>query len=295
MMKKQARTLRFINTLLGFIVITALVFSLVVLLKLQPKMLAFNEITILEQNLLTVVGFGLLLLLVFDLLSTLQLVIYFKRVEKIKAFYLILLILGIISGLLVFSDVALLSDINRQYHNQLSQPEWQLVYPFIIYQFVITLIFQYCHLTGKFLVQQEEMITRDINIFLVVQVVGVVCGVLGLGLMSLGFLYSRAWTLTVHTIISMGVLLFPYALAVGYWIFMKLKEKDRQWYDEKQSQDVGKSAFLTLVIVTFIMVALFFLHYFRLDGVIRMLWLPFYIFSTLFLFSLGNLYFSNKT
>jgi hypothetical protein len=295
MMKKQARTLRFINTLLGFIVITALVFSLVVLLKLQPKMLAFNEITILEQNLLTVVGFGLLLLLVFDLLSTLQLVIYFKRVEKIKAFYLILLILGIISGLLVFSDVALLSDINRQYHNQLSQPEWQLVYPFIIYQFVITLIFQYCHLTGKFLVQQEEMITRDINIFLVVQVVGVVCGVLGLGLMSLGFLYSRAWTLTIHTIISMGVLLFPYALAVGYWIFMKLKEKDRQWYDEKQSQDVGKSAFLTLVIVTFIMVALFFLHYFRLDGVIRMLWLPFYIFSTLFLFSLGNLYFSNKT
>jgi hypothetical protein len=221
-------------------------------------------------------------------------VIYFKRVEKIKAFYLILLILGIISGLLVFSDVALLSDINRQYHNQLSQPEWQLVYPFIIYQFVITLIFQYCHLTGKFLVQQEEMITRDINIFLVVQVVGVVCGVLGLGLMSLGFLYSRAWTLTIHTIISMGVLLFPYVLAVGYWIFMKLKEKDRQWYDEKQSQDVGKSAFLTLVIVTFIMVALFFLHYFRLDGVIRMLWLPFYIFSTLFLFSLGNLYFSNK-
>jgi len=89
-------------------------------------------------------------------------------------------------------------------------------------------------------------------------------------------------------------LLSPYVLIVIYWLITKIQEEHRQWYDEKQLQDVGKSAFLTLVISIVCMIGLFAVNYNNLGGVVRMLWLPLYLFLVLFLFSAGNLYFGGK-
>ena len=139
---------------------------------------------------------------------------------------------------------------------------------------------------------QVKHVAKDSNIFLIVQYVGLVCGLVGLSLFSLGFFFSRAWNLDAHVTISSIVLLMPYTLAVTYWFITKFQEKDRQWYDEKQLQDVGKSAFLTLTASVFFMTGLFIVNYKNLSGVISILWLPLYLFLVLFLFSLGNLYFN---
>jgi protein-S-isoprenylcysteine O-methyltransferase Ste14 len=207
---------------------------------------------------------------------------------------LILIILGVISVLFVFSDVALLSDISKQYEAGFAQPEWTLVFPIMGFQFIFALVLTYLQVSGYFLQTKSQPVVRDSNIFLVVQVVGVVCGLMGLGLSSLGFFFRGGWSLLLHTIISGLVLIFPYGLAVLYWLMIKLREKNRVWWDEKQSQDVGRSAMVTLALDTVLLLCLFSLNIQDLSGVVRLLWLPLYLFGTMTFFSVGNLFFSSR-
>ena len=293
-MKEKIGILRVVNIILGLLSTAFFAFDVFVFIRLQPKMTAFKPLNPFELSLMTWVGVGLLILLFFYFFSTLQLAKYLRQSERIGFINILLLIFGLIAGVLVFSDVALLSDITKQYRAGLAQPEWSLVYPIMGYQFVTAVVFMYFHLTAKWIQKTKSKITRDVNIFLMVQTIGVICGLMGLALMSLGFFFHSGWNLLVHTIITSSILVFPYILGLGYWVITKLKEKDRQWFDEKQRQDVGKSAFLTLAVVSILMFGLFLYSFEHLDSAVRMLWYPSYIFSTLFIFSSGNLYFSSK-
>lgn len=293
-MKKTPDLLRKINLIFGFLAVGALVYVLFVLLRLQPKMIQFSALSDLESNLLTGVGFGLLILLGFMLFSLLQISRFIKHREKIGAFPLVLVVSGVLALLFVFSDIAFLSDIHNQYLDQLSQPEWGMVFPFIIFQFVITLLFVYLHLTGYFQSKQVDRVVSDVNIYLVVQIVGLISGGIGLVMASLGFYFPTGWSLPVHTVIAGLTILFPYALAVFYWGITQIKERSEVWWDEKQGQDMGKSALLTLGVETVLLLLLFTFNFGDLAGVVRMLWLPIYIFSVVFVFSLGNLFFSSR-
>jgi len=278
--------------------ITSIIFFIIDFLifqTLKPKMVAFQEISVFEENLINWVGVGLLIFLAFSLVSLFQLAKFLKSAKKITLFSLILIASGVLSLLFVFSDIALLGDIGKQYRYNLSQPEWLLLYPIVTFQFITTLIFTYLHISGNLDKKEIKKVVKDSNIFLTVQYVGIICGLMGLVLASLGFLFQSAWRLDIHTTITSIILLFPYALAVFYWLIIKLQEKERDWYDEKQAQTVGKSAFLTLTVSILFMILLFISNYTNLQGIISITWLPLYLFSVLFLFSLGNLYFSQKT
>lgn len=292
-MKKIIQSQRTLTIVLAFLSIAFFVYDFIVFWKLKPKMVGFDTLTGIEESMLTWVGIGLLIILMFFLLSLLQIVKYVKYSSKIEPASLFLIIIGILSLLAVFSEWALLNDIHKQYRYGLAQPEWSLLYPIMGFQLVTTLVFTYLHLSGFFDQKQLDNIERDINIFLVVQYVGLVCGLMGLAFSSLGFVYPHSWTL-LHTVMNIIILLFPYGLAVLFWLITKLHEKDRQWFDEKQRQDIGNSALLTLMINTLFMILLFITNYQNLGMVLRLLWLPLNLFGTMFLFSLGNLYFSSK-
>lgn len=293
-MKAFPQFLRKVNIYLGFLTLAVFAVILIILIRLQPKMIAFDPLSTFESNILTGVGFGLLIILAFFLLSLLQLVRFMRMADSLRPVPLIMFIGCVLSVLLVFSNVTLLSDIAKQYQAGLSQPEWAMFYPMFGFQFVFALIFLYFLITGFFNIQQLEEVARDVNIFLMVQYVGVICGGMGLGMAILGFVYRSGWSLVVHTILSSLTIIFPYVLAVIYWGIIKIKEKDREWWDEKQSQDVGKSALLTLGMDTLVLLALFVFNIRDLDGVVHMVWLPIYLFTSIFTFSLGNLFFSSR-
>lgn len=293
-MTENKNILRLLNIILGFLSIGVFAFSLFVFSRLQPKMVAFEPLSGLEENLLTGVGFGLLVLLAFYLLSLLQIVRYVKHAERLRAFPLILIIASVLCVIFVFSDVALLSDIAKQYHAGFDQPEWWMVYPFMAGQSLVALVLTYLHVSGFFLKQQLDRVARDINIFLVVQYVGAICGLMGFALAGMGFFFQSGWSLPVHSVITSLTLIFPYGLAILYWFILKIREKDRVWWDEKQMQDVGKSALITLALDSLLMLGLFVFNIQNLAGVVRMLWLPFYIFGTITFFSIGNLFFSSR-
>ena len=196
--------------------------------------------------------------------------------------------------LFIFADIALLSDIINQYEAGLAQPEWDFLYPILGSQAVIVLALFILHLSGFFNKKQLDQIVKDSNIYLVVQYIGIISGLVSLTASLMGFIFSDAWDLTIHTVTSLTILSSPYILATLYWFVIKIREKDKQLYDEKQRLDIGRSAFITQILETLLMVLLFALNFNNLGGVISMIWLPLFLFSEILIFSLGNLYFSNK-
>lgn len=292
-MKKHYSVTRVLNISLGFISTAVLVFAFLVLTRLHPKMVAFDTLSSLETSLLTAVGFGLLVIFLFHLLSLLQTVRFIKFAEQVNNLPIFFIIIGVISLILIFSDIALLMDIDNQYRSALSQPEWSLLFPILIFQFFIVILFLGLHLSGHLYRKTLEKVTRDVNIFLIIQYVGLLCGFAGLTMSILGFIFSRGW-MSFHTIGTIVILIFPYGLAVLFWLITKLREKDRQWFDEKQMLDIGKSSLATLTINAIYMIILFVVDFFSSGNVIKHLWITFHIFGVLFIFSLFNLLFTSR-
>ncbi len=290
-MKKLQKLLSYTIALLGFASLLAFIASYFTLEMLRPKMICFETITKAEESLINYFGINLLFFFAFCLLFLFKLAGYLKKAKKISLFSLFLLAITILSLLFIFGDIALINDIGKQYKAGLSQPEWAILYLLMAFQFSSALILTYANLF-KLRKGQLKYVARDSNIFTTVQYVGLICGSIGLTSASLGFFFPRAWNLHTHVTLSSIILLTPYVLAVVYWFISKLQEKPRQWYDEKQLQDVGKSAFLTLVLSLVSMIGLFIANYHNLGGVVSMIWLPLYLFLVLFLFSAGNLYYS---
>jgi len=293
-MKKLAKLLKYITIGLGLTTSVSFVINYFIFARLRPKMVNFEAVSGAEESLINWVGVSLLLFLAFCLLSLFQIAQYLKNAKKINLFSLLLVVSGVLSLLFVFADIALISDIGKQYQHGLAQPEWLILYPVMAFQFATALVFTYLHFYGFKKGNQVKHIAQDSNIFLIVQYVGIICGLMGLSSSSLGFLFSRAWSLQIHTTMSSIILLIPYTLVVLYWVLVKFQEKTSQWYDEKQIQDIGKSAFLTLAMSLVFMTGLFIANYNHLGGVVSILWLPLYLFSVLLFFSLGNLYFTGK-
>lgn len=294
-MKKTSNRLRVINIVLGILAIGFCIFELVVFPGIRAKMEVFAPLSELEQTLLTIAGFGLIELFLFFLLSLFEAVRAIRRSDSLDFFLVLLVIVGVVALLLVFADVSLLTDIVNQYEGGLDQPEWTLLYPILGAQYTVAAILLYLHFSGYFTHKQRKEIARDSNIFLLVHMVGTICGALGLAFSLLGFLFPRGWSLLLHSTISTVLLIFPYALTIFYWLIIKFREPDRQLYDEKQLLDVGRSAFLSLLVTTGVMTLLFVINYQALDGVVRFLWLPIFLFTELLAFSVTNLIYSSKT
>lgn len=293
-MKRINKTLRIINILTGVITIAGLVFDFILFANVKPKMIGFLPLTQLEENLLTASGFTLLMMLGFLGLTLLQVITTIRHSEHLKFFQVALFVIGMVAMVMVFADIALLTDIVKQHQYDLEQPEWILLYPIMIAQSMVVLVFVFLHLTGYFSKKQTQSIAVDSNIFLIVQYTGLLCGMMGLASAILGFIHPSGWSLKMHTILSNLILLIPYFLAVLYWFLLKVREKGQSLYDEKQSRDVGRSAFLTLIVVSVEMILIFALNINTLDGIIRYQWLPLYLFSAIMVFSVGNLYFNRK-
>lgn len=280
--------------LFGLLAATFFPYAYLVLANLRPAMEAMQPLSPTQQNLLFSIGGGLVLLLAYLGFSLYRLVRHLARARQFTFAAIGLLAAGLLALLAVFSDYALLSDIDKQYKLGLAQPEWSLLPYLFGFQFVVVLIFLLQHALGLGLGEEEPRVVHDSNIYLVVNWVGLISGALGLLMGLLGLIFPRGWTLLVHTVISSATLLVPYGLVVLVWLVTKLRERPRQWYDEKQLTDIGKSSFGTMLASVALMVALFAANYNQLDGSLRMLWLPFLLFAVLFFFSLGNLYYSGR-
>ena len=293
-MGKMDRFLKWTGILLGFLSLGFFVFDFIFFQELRPRMVSFEPVTSIDENKIVWTGLGLLIYLGCCAVSLLRMVNHLRRAERIKFIYVISILAGAVAILFVFSDIALISDIGNQHSAGLSQPEWSILYPIMAYQFLVGATFVVLHLLGFNQDDLLDAVVFDSNIFLTAQYVGILCGIMGLAAASLGYVYPSSWNPNIHTLITLILLPLPYVLVTVYWLLNKLKDKTQSLFDEKQQLDVGRSAFWTLLLDVLVMTLLFILNFKNLGGITSINWLPVFLFCTLFLFSLGNLYFSSR-
>lgn len=291
---KTNKALRIVNIILGLISVGFFIYDWVLLKRIRPLMETWGALTAQDSDLLLIFGIGLLVMVIYYGLTLIQIMRVLRHSEKLPMGMVLLFVLVAVAALFVVSVVVLMNDLANQFEAGLAQPEWNLVYPILAAQLVVVLLVLMLHAAGSFTRMKQDAIVQDVNIFMIVQVVGVVCGGLGFGMSLLGFFYPKGWNPLIHTVMGSVVVLVPYLLMVGYWLVMKIGEKSENFYDEKQTRDIGRSATLTLITASILMVVLFITQFNALDGVIRYLWLPLYICGVITLFSAGNIFFSKK-
>ncbi|MFZ7121290.1 MAG: hypothetical protein ACOWWH_10100 [Eubacteriaceae bacterium] len=161
-------------------------------------------------------------------------------------------VLIILSGITLFSDLTLLSDIGKEYLFWDVTSQWIILYGFTLFQMVVV-IFGFIHLL-KNPAHNSKLFkhsgNRDGVLFLSLHHIGVISGVLGL----CGVIFSATGIMTPDRYITQfmvvlaGLALFPLILFIVYWI-LKLKGRPfRQWFDEKQINDTALGTLLNFVI-----------------------------------------------
>ena len=299
--KKIIRFFTIVTFWLGVISLLWLLYDYFLYNQLKPVVLSSGDLGRLEQ-LAEYVWLSYLFMFMVHIIAGINLLMQLRYFRVIRLINIILVLLGIVSFLAVFSDWALLGDISKEYEAGLdTSGEWPLLYTLLaIHALFFLMLTGICAVVLRKLKvsDTEEMsIHKDEMVFTAAQYVGLICGVLGLLWTVFALVMSQQVNVSYyHMLASCIIFLIPYGMVVLYWFILKSREKIGEWYDEKQSRDVYRSGFLTLLSMIPIMLGLFLvIHndaiFIRGDY----FWFPFLVFATLALFSILTLVHYRRT
>jgi len=285
-----------------FTVVSAgwLVYDFIAYHILRGKMIHLEPLTSLDEKLGLFVWLGILVFLISHVSSLIAITAQFQVYKKASMLRVTALILAVISCVFILNDIACLSDIGKEYQEGLEvEFEWRSLYRTSVlhgFFFLIMILNLTEALLRKGALKFSESAVRDETIFTLVHAVGVFCAGIGLFGVSAAIIERRAHPLLHITFPFLFVLsLIPYCLLAGYWLFMKLKEKPEDWYDEKQFHDISRAGLITMLTTIPLMALIYVLTYNALTSPMVILWFPIFLYWVIFSFSLASLYFSLKT
>ncbi len=237
---------------------------------------------------------GLLVLFFSHIIINLSIVLSLNRRSSTFLAGLVLLTIGSISFIAMFFHWGALTDILKEYpagleiNNEL-KAIWIshiLHISFILYSLI--------YLIKNLRLQKETKPLSSLigeQLFVSLNIIGIVCGITGLVIVWVNFHFrvdpqSHKWAIIPYSLF----VFIPYLLVLSGWTFQALKDKQSGWYDEKQKFDIYKSSTFTLLVSIPIMFSLFLFNYNSVNGIMSILWLPFYLFLVLSVFSIASLY-----
>ena len=299
--KKIVRLFTFTTLILGIISLLWLIYDYVLYKQLKPVILSFGELGRLEV-LAGFVWLSFLFMFMVHVIAGITVLLHLRYFREIRPINIVIVILGITSFLAVFSDWAILGDIGKEFEMGWdTSGEWTILYILLGIHAVFLLLMT--GMSAGTLRRLKESDTekprgqKDEMVFTVAQYVGLICGFIGLVWTVFALVLSQRFEVSYyHMLFTSIMIILPYGLVVLYWFFLKINEKIGEWYDEKQSRDVYRAGFITLVITIPVMLVLFLVihndalfirgHYF---------WFPFLIFTSLSVFSLLTLIYYRGT
>lgn len=294
--KRTIQVLTLITGILGVITLIWLVFDYAMYNRLKPLVLQMEDLGRLEK-LSEFIWLSYLYMFCFHMLAAGVLVLQMRYIRKIQPVSILAVVVGVFSFLGIFSDWAVLGDIGKEYEvGWDTAGEWKILYVILGIHMIFTLLVTgICAAAMRYLgrsAANSEMPAKDEIVFVVSQYVGIVCGLIGFAWIALAMVAGRgnAKVSVYHSIGTTIMILIPYGMIVSYWLILRLKDKIGEWYDEKQWHDITRAGFFTLLLL--IPTLLFYFIAFSLIGEhfpARILWFPFTLFVTLFLFSLLTL------
>jgi len=250
-------------------------------------------------NLMT---FGLLFFFISQLLIILSTIFSLKKSPSLSLTGIILIILGVISIIFLLFHFVAFDQLEEEFiynhpYNMLKLA-WitQLVlFTFFLYSFIYFILL---YKSGDEYVTSKSISMEQI--FVAVNITGIVCGVVGILLVLLfSKVYNGVQLSIVFKIIPYFFVLLPYLLSLAGLGIRHFRDKRSGWYDEKQNSNINRSGLFALLVSLGLTIglAIFYFHkipivFGKIDiaGVITVLLLPFYCFVVLFIFSVTALY-----
>lgn len=232
------------------------------------------------------IGLGHIFNLLFILYSIVVILSHFHSYNQLRMLKTILLIMGIVSLFAIGAEKVMADEIARQYRLGMSISEVSILNASYIINIAFSGSVLY-FILKTFPILRSEMPrtgTVDEKIFIIVQCMGILSGVIGLLMVfDLSGKENVKDSLTFY-IPFFILFVTPYGLAVTYWLSFKLKQKISDWYDEKQLQDIMKAALTTLILsVPGLFIFLF------LDIQSILFFFLYYLFLILVIFSVSTL------
>jgi len=298
-MSSALRRLHILSTSSGFFASTGFLYNFVLLILLYPRVSQLEPISAQWEKAGILFGACLFIIAVFHALAVLTLILTAIKRQETSWRSAGAIVVGIISGILILADIAMLQDIGNQYAMGWdSNGEWTILFisqAFHALFILLALPFLISHLR---LPQRpvEEPAAKDDTLFQLAHTTGALCGGLGTAACAAAFAFKLPVWIVEQTILSLGsLLLSPYLLVLTLWLYLNRKDALIDWFDEKQLQDVSRAALHSLLWVIPMMTLLFFLQTRLPEGNIwSLLWFPVYIFLTLTILSSNTLYLSRN-
>jgi hypothetical protein len=207
---------------------------------------------------------------------------------------------GSVSLIGFFLDFAAISDIRKEHLTGIY--DCSLEFGFLTAIFFFHMIFYILFAKNLIIAifylkknQDKDIYIYNENNFNRFNIIGFFSGLLGIiCTLLLTFikepLINWKWMILPYCLL----LLSPYFLYLTHWVLSIKKEKRHKFLDEKQQRDLFKASITTLILSLPALVIFFLFNYHTIYGPGSILWLPFYLFSTLLIFSGATIFFYKK-
>lgn len=208
--------------------------------------------------------------------------------EKNTFIHSLYIILIILSGITLLSDISILSDIGNEYMFYNVKDQWLMLYGFTIFHLIMVICgIQSSRKNKDTKIYLLEGIRND-AMFISIYQITFICGLLGIGgiILSMSGLISSIITeryKIVYMLLFSGLSLFPLLSFLVYWIVKNKTKPFSAWFDEMQIFNTAIGALVSIIITLplIIIFTLVSIHIISLQGSFWLL-LIFFIFLVTF-------------
>lgn len=276
--------------------IIGIVYCVFTFLYIQPRLTP--ETTTLPQLIRTLGNFTLPIYVILGIYHLVLLVSALKLfVDKVKgtfvhSFYVVVLIL---SGITLCSDITLLSDIGKEYVLWDVSSQWWLLYGFMAVHLVVVVYGTISRIKnhGKGQPLFEAIRAGNDTLFVGMNQIGFVCALIGIA----GVFSSRIEAITQpyqtgYMLLLSGLAVAPLVSFFIYWAIRNRSKPVAGWFDEKQVSDSTAAALTALAVMMPLTIAAIITSLF-VTTLPASFWLALLFFATLGAFT-GRIMLKNK-
>jgi hypothetical protein len=256
------------------------------------------------ESLSTFIGIGFILRILLFISFAIMLLWAFRNGVKSDLLVIASIIVGVVTAICLVFDFAALNDIGSDYleYGYDCTLEWIWLFGslmirllFLVTAFVLSIRI----LKGSRLRTSAGEHAVDEILFEVTQYVGIVCGFTGLvftvwAYIALNDFTLKNWLVWLLMFYCLAIAL-PYLTMIIYWLVRLRHRTQLTVYDEKQKHDIAFSGLTAWLVSIPVMASLFIINFGKAASATVFLWLPFYLFITLLVFSLSLLLRFKKT
>ncbi len=287
-MSRTLKSLHYASLTLGLLTAVGVIFNLIIFSILFPQITQLMEFQPRWETYGIVAAINIIILAFFQVLSVITLIAHLIILKRTSTLVILAIVTGILSGIMILGDIALLSDIGSQYEvGWHTIQEWTVL--FVSYGLhIISLIFGLIVLVRN-LHQTEtsgEIPLKDEVLIRSMQSSGVICGAIGLVGVIAGMASNlNLWMMERVVVILSLITISPYLITLLIWLFRRQLSNVEPKLDERQAQGLSKAGFRTLIVSLFAALIFFVL---QLSSLARegwpVLWFPLLVFISLTLF-----------